>query len=30
MMRAWATANAEVAGLPVGRLAETFRVVNTA
>ena len=30
MMRSWATANAEVAGLPVGRLAETFRVVNTA
>lgn len=30
MMRTWATTNAEVGGLPAGRLAETFRVVNTA
>jgi LmbE family N-acetylglucosaminyl deacetylase len=30
MMRTWATANAEIGGLPAGRLAETFRVVNTA
>lgn len=29
-MRTWATTNAEVALLPTGRLAETFRVVNTA
>ena len=29
-MRSWATSNAEVAGLPAGRLGETFRVVNTA
>jgi len=29
-MRAWATANAESAGLAPGRLGETFRVVNTA
>ena len=30
MMRACATTNAEVAGLASGRLAETFRVINTA
>ena len=29
-MRTWATSNADVAGLAPGRLAETFRVVNTA
>lgn len=30
MMRTWAAANAEAAGLPEGRLAEGFRVVHTA
>jgi LmbE family N-acetylglucosaminyl deacetylase len=29
MMRAWATANAQVAGLPEGSFAEAVRVVNT-
>jgi LmbE family N-acetylglucosaminyl deacetylase len=30
MMRGWASANAETAGLGAGRLAEAFRVINTA
>lgn len=30
MMRAWATTNAGLAGLAAGRLAESFRVINTA
>jgi LmbE family N-acetylglucosaminyl deacetylase len=29
MMRAWATTNASLAGLATGRLAESFRVINT-
>ena len=30
MMRTWAATNAQVGGLPSGRLGETFRVLNTA